>query len=276
VLAPFFIAPFIGAAVRVASTVYWTIRAPIQTLRETPQNWLRQSFCTDFAYPPEIVPQEALTDDPNLFKFTDLIQVLREDEGPKIDFIFLVYALAPIIVIGWLPSLIYRVSFKATTLVYLPFIWVAHATLQERFSIKSRLERVTKGEIEKLRRAISWIILATLVAKLAFVLGWMDKSYLVSKFPSQDFITDIVRLDSIPWWQITLGFDACATFLLLFFADAALARLEDDRPWRESVVLNTVAIISFLRAAISVVTIAGLFYLTLGSVAPSFVRHFTD
>src|SRR5664280_2907009 len=44
-----------GVLIRVTSMLLWAIRSPLDTLRSVPQNWLRQSFCTDLFYPVEFV-----------------------------------------------------------------------------------------------------------------------------------------------------------------------------------------------------------------------------
>jgi hypothetical protein len=136
-----------------------------------------------------------------------------------------------------------------------------------------RLERITKGELEKVRRGLSWVILTTLVAKVALVLNWVERSYVESKFPSQKIVTDFVVLDGWPWWQITLGADAVLTFILLFFADSALARIEGERPWPEGAVMTTVSTTSFLRAAMGIITISHFFLIALAAAAPEPVRR---
>jgi hypothetical protein len=260
--------PVIGVAVRIMATVYCAVRNPIQTLRDTPKNWLRQSLCTDFAHPPEIVPLEALKGDKkDMPTFEDILSILREERYGCFALVFF----SPVLVIGYIPSMIYRVSFKATALVYTPFVWVAHATLLNPLSVKARLERITKGELEKVRRGLSWIILTTLVAKVALFYSWVDRAYVESRFPSQKFVASFVILDSWPWWQITLGLDALLTFFLLFFADAALARLEGEQTWREEFVRTTVSTVSFLRAALGILTISHFFHIALLSVAPASV-----
>lgn len=271
-LGSFLLAPIIGTAIRIVSTVYSALRTPLQTLKDTPQSWFRQTLCTDFAYPPEIVPQEAVREDLIVFKFADFLEVLRDKEDRALTLIAIA-CLLPYFIVGWMFSVIYRVSFKATAIAYMPFIWVAHATLQNPLSLKARLERITKGEIEKVRRGFSWVILTTLIAKIAVVSGWIDKGYIESQIPSHEFVTSFVILDSWPWWQITLAVDAVVTFFLLFYADAALARLDDQRAWRENVVVNIVSTISFVRAALSVVTISAFFYIALGIAAPDFVAR---
>jgi hypothetical protein len=136
-----------------------------------------------------------------------------------------------------------------------------------------RLERITKGELEKVRRGLSWVILTTLVAKVALVLNWVERSYVESKFPSQKIVSDFVVFDGWPWWQITLGADAVLTFILLFFADSALARIEGERPWPEGAVMTTVSTTSFLRAAMGIITISHFFLIALAAAAPEPVRR---
>ena len=63
-------------------------------------------------------------------------------------------------------------------------------------------------------------------------------------------VHSLVVPDGWPWWQITLGADALLTFFLLFFADAALSA------------------VSFLRAALNLLTISHFFRIALVAVAP--------
>lgn len=250
----------------------------MQTLREAPQNWVRQAFCTDFAHPPEIVQKETILEltarekTKGIITFVKFILVLRKSDGVS-ERISAIFFLLPVIIVGWVPSVIYRVSFKATALAYAPFVWVAHSTLRNPLPLKSRLERITKGELEKVRRGLSWLILTTLVAKLALVFNWVDRGYIESKFPSQKIVTNFVVLDGWPWWQITLGVDALLTFFLLYFADAALARIDGQQLWREESVMTTVTIFSFLRAVLSLVTISHFFHVALVAAIPEPVRH---
>jgi hypothetical protein len=271
VFVPLFLigAPIIATAFRIVAILYWAARSPLQTLNEMPGNWLRQCFCTDLLHPPEMIPLEAAKGDRTRIPiFADLVDF----RGKRIGQIVLGFFLGlPVLVIGYLPPLIYRITFKATAVAYAPFVWVAHTTLQNPLSLKLRLERITKGELEKVRRAFSWIIVATLAGKLGLVWGLVDRSRVVEKFPSQKFVESLVVLDLWPWWQITLGADALLTFFLLYFADAALARVETQRVWRDETVLKTLSTVAFLRAALSIVTMSHFFYVALVSVAPAWV-----
>lgn len=262
----------LGTAIRVIATLYGALRWPLQTLKGVPRNWVRQSLCTDLAHPPELVPLEALRGEGIIaVRFADIWPIFKVKDP-----VFLIVGIimfSPIMLLGWLPSFIYRVSFKATALAYVPFVWVAHATLRSKFTVKTRLERFTKGELEKLRRGVSYIVLATLVAKGALFIGWIEEQDFVSKFPSKKILTELVIPNAWPWWQITFGADALLTFVLLVYADIALSRIEGQQPWREELVMTTVAAVSFLRATLGLATISHFFYIALQVAAPEFVRQ---
>jgi hypothetical protein len=260
--------PLIGVGIRVISTVYWAMRRPLYTLQETPHNWLRQTVCTDFAHVPEIVPLEAIRGDE--FKVPTFARVIEALHYTNFSFkVLFTIALIPFVLIGWSPSLVYRISFKATSLVYAPLIWVAHVTLQNPLPLKARLERITKGELEKVRRGLSWIIFTAVIAKLLLVVGLIDRTYFESRFPSTRIASTIVIPDHWPWWQFSLTTDALLTFFLLFFADAAIARIENQHTWPENFVLNIVTSASFLRAVLSISTISYFFYIALLAAFPA-------
>ena len=282
-----------GTIIRPLATIYWILRRPLHALRESPRNWLRQSLCTDFFHPPEIVPLESLQganyrttnfiedkneetlDDTRGFKigtFASAANQIRREDGYKKA--LTVLAFSPLLVIGYLPALTYRVSFKATAIAYAPFIWVAHATL-EVVTAKVRLERFTKGELEKVRRVISLFVVTILAAKIALVWGgWLEQSFIESKFPSKKLAEAVVMFGSWPWWQFTLLTDALLTFFLFFFADAALGRIDSPEAWKEERTLGTVSSLSFLRAALALITIGHFFFIALRVVAPKSLQAF--
>jgi hypothetical protein len=136
--------------------VYWSVRRPVAALREIPKNWLRQAFCVDVYAPPEIVPGEDTY--VNEIGFMDASGTARRirthaeiitfrkvflpkslqrhfdqlkvrtlgpfDREPAdwkfrlIQFAFGLFVFAP----AYLVPLAYRVSLKATCIVYVPFV----------------------------------------------------------------------------------------------------------------------------------------------------------
>ena len=276
--------PLIGVAIRITATFYWVMRRPFLTLKEVPKNWLRQSLCIDFFYPPEILPLEATKGQARrIFTFARVVKFFRSKEkiflkqdGPMVleKVIWFLFTL-PLLLVGYAPSLIYRVSFKATAIAYTPFVWVAHATLRNPLTAKLRLERFTKVELEKVRRVISLFIVTILAAKIALVWGgWLEQSFIESKFPSKKLAEAVVMFGSWPWWQFTLLADALLTFFLFFFGDAALGRIDSPQAWKEERTLGTVSSLSFLRAALALVTIGHFFLIALRVVAPKSLQAF--
>lgn len=54
--------PVVGISCRIGATVLGLAKYPGRTVASIPENWLRQSLCTDFAHVPEIVPGEHVND----------------------------------------------------------------------------------------------------------------------------------------------------------------------------------------------------------------------
>jgi hypothetical protein len=134
--------PIIVSAVRVAGTFLALVRQPVRTIAEMPQNWMRQALYMDFAHPPESLSGV----------YPGWRTVFFDAKGFNVVFF-------PAAVLIILPPLLYRISFKATAVCYMPFLWVAQATAGSTLPLKPRLERVTKGELEKVRRWFALFVL---------------------------------------------------------------------------------------------------------------------
>jgi hypothetical protein len=267
-----------GLAIRIAATFYCSLLRPLETLQEVPHNWLRQALCTDFFYPPEVVPSEAAQDDLQTFKNNvgGMYLVVRDvlvHSGSKGLFRLLPVLIAsiPFNVAAFLPPLFYRVSFKATSLVYYPFVWVAGLTVGSTESLKTRLERFTKGELEKTRRWVSGLVVTALAVKLGMSLGWIDMSEALSKIPFKKLVENFLVPHVWQWWQATLGLDALLTFFLLYYADAALTRLDTKDAWDSEAVTKTISSVSFLRASLAILTMSHFFWLAFTTTTGRYI-----
>lgn len=258
-----------GFVIRILSPMIWLMRRPVEGLRQAPFNWHRQCLCTDLYLAPEVVPLEHTSTNYHL-KFGDLIRAFKENG--VVGRGMYNFVLWPLF-LGYLPPLFYRVSFKATSIVYLPFVFVVHSTVNRTLEIKQRLERFTKGEQERVRRWVAVFVLTILAAKLALSTGWVDFNYLASKFPNQRIADYVVPPGHWAWWQITLVTDAFLTFILFFFADSALAWLTAEKPWSEKVVSGTITTITFTRGTLAIFTVAELFYLVANATIPQTIKH---
>ena len=260
--------PLVGFGVRILFTIYWAIRKPLRTIQSAPENWLRQSFCTDVYHPPEIVPMETIwrdsgKDNGELMTWSNMLWAFKDKDAP---FRYKLLAVLIFVIPGFLPSLIYRFAFKATSILYAPFVWVVHSSFQKSLPLKLRLERITKGELEKTRRAVSWFILTMVLLKLGLMFGWIDVSVATQKIPSPRLLEAIVIAQGWHWWQMSLISEALITFGLFYFADAALARITEKQVWKESIIQGIVSSTSFLRSTLAVATMFYGFYSTMLNV----------
>lgn len=254
-LVPMFLVNLIGGMmIRTGSTVILAMRHPLLTLANVPNNWRRQVLATDLAHPPELVPGEALDTEVGI-NFAGLIGLARLvlEQRKLVRGSFVLVSFPLLLLAGFLPSLLYRVSFKATSLVYAPFVWIAHTTISNPLQLKDRLERITKGELEKVRRGYSWLLLTFLAAKIALFFHFVDFAWVVGwlKLPNPQLAEAVLQPGSWPWWQFALGADALLTFGLFYFADAAIPRIEEKQVWNDGWVGNTVSSVSFVRATLA-------------------------
>jgi hypothetical protein len=260
-----------GLAIRFAATLFWSVRRPLETLRQVPQNWLRQALCTDVFYPPEVIPSET-TYEGDILTFSYLWKGLREGlRIGRVNISFIGLFVVPFCLIAFVPPLYYRITFKATSLVYYPFVWVAGLTVGSTESLKTRLERFTKGELEKTRRWVSGLVATALAMKVGLILGWMELPDIVAKFSSKKFVESFLVPHVWHWWQITLGIDALLTFCLLYYADAALGRLDTKDAWDSESVARTVSCVSFLRASLAIVTMSHFFWLAFTTTTGRYI-----
>lgn len=255
----FSILPFvylIGIALRIASTAAGLIFHPYLSLQGMPDNWVRQALCTDLYYPPEIVPGEAEED--NLPSFTRFVKISSTALAKNWrDPVLLFLADIPIIIIimsGYLPAIIFRISFKATSIFYLPLVWVVTTTVNSGASLQLRLERITKGELEKFRRRLSAFVLTVTVARLALSAGLVEQEYVEKLVGSPALAARL--LDAWPWWHIALSFDAALTFILFLASDALLARLEKGSLTNAHIAEIAVKLMMFLRGLVAALTVA--------------------
>jgi hypothetical protein len=151
-------------------------KEPGTALSSAPANWVRQALCIDVAHVPELLPLEA-----SELGFNHILQfrrLLRDVSSfIQISDSILLLLFVPLffpIFLAYLASAAYRISFKATALLYAPFVWITYNALENKLTLKPRLERFTKGEAEKLRRVFSTFVLTTAAAKVAVIVGWFD------------------------------------------------------------------------------------------------------
>ncbi len=251
-----------GSCIRVGATAWTLLRHPIATLRAMPRNWVRQSLCTDITIPPEIVPNEATYNvnaaaEYGIMSFDRVIVAFRKSYSYSgIGRFMAVAAALPLLILGYIPSFCLRLSFKATSIVYVPFIWITRFTLNELIKPKSRLERFTRSEIEKTRRAISLIIFSCVLLKIFYLAGLLTFDDIVAKLPSRASAEIVIGLGRWQLWQALLVLEATLTYIIFYAADAVVARITAEQEAHTSTMVHGIQFLSFVRASLAVFTIA--------------------
>jgi hypothetical protein len=259
-----------GVTIRMTATFLSIIRFPRRTISAIPNNWVRQTLCTDMFLVPEIIPGERYSNKViiTLYSLANLARQLpqefKRDPIPSLAFS---WAILITFVVGYVPAILLRISFKATSIAYFPLIFVARASNTSVSSVKWRLERFTKGELEKYRRRLSGIVLSLLVAKVAFAAGIIEQAYLSEMLGSERLATILVG--RITWWHCSLAIDSVVTFAIFFYSDSAISRLEHSAEVHSRKVLTLVDSLAFLRGVTATATILYFFGVALFTV----VRH---
>ena len=214
--------------IRIVTTIQGCIERPIETIRSMPQNWVRQALCTDLYYPPEVFPKANLhaAENPYSFRFPVYSEVLkafyREIKRNRSIYSIAVYvAIIILFLIPYLPSIIYRVTFKATSIVYLPFFWISHISYDINEPWPYIPKRIVSGSYEKDMRTFSYSLIAPILYKLSLTLGIiasMPENYL-KKLPYA-----IITFDKgWSWWQILVIVNILITIAVYYFADRAIS-----------------------------------------------------
>lgn len=246
--------PISALSCRIGTTIWCALRFPLESLKSIPANWYRQALCTDLTIAPELLPGESQHAE-FLPRFHDLIQGIR-DEARERSWVFTFPFLIPLLVIGYVPVLLLRLSFKASSFAYLPLVWVTHASLNTGKPISFRLERIVSSHLENVRRLVSVLVAGATLMKLAFAAGLITPEVMKEKEKDVFAGQALVNMSDWPPWQIFLLIEAALTFFLWFFADAALARIKHDVPWPAQTVKHVFELATFVRAALGIVTVA--------------------
>ncbi|SEQ62754.1 hypothetical protein [Nitrosomonas ureae] len=132
-----------GILCRIIITSWCFIRFPLITLGAMPNNWIRQALCTDLFRSPEIIPGENEIPKGEVITFQNFFELMKRAWNESW-FIGLIgsFVYLPILLLGFIPAYLLRISFKATSLIYVPFVWIVGIALNNSDSLKTRLDSV--------------------------------------------------------------------------------------------------------------------------------------
>jgi hypothetical protein len=260
-----------GIIVRAGSTAIGVMKHPKWAVVSIPGNWVRQALVTDILYVPEIIPGESLDKEAGdaipsfsslLEGFSDAVNIPEE----KITHQVLMWTiLLCALLFCYIPAIFLRISFKASSFVYLPLVFVAASSRLRKSSLQWKLERITKGELESARRKVSFLVLTLAAGRAGLQQGLVEPGFFRDKLGSEA-LAQIV-LSGWPWWFSTLIIEAALTFMLFFSAGWALSRIERRQPLAEDAVMSAFMGALFVRGALASITVIYLFCLAFITLA---------
>jgi hypothetical protein len=278
----------LSAAIKIAATV----SHPIKGVRNIPSNWFRVVLCTDLRTSVELLPglgsaRETLensTTDKKLGDFGFLLiattlfgtigtvifgvglwfgSIISTILCGVIGFIFLFATL--IFALGlacFLVAYLYRLSLKSTAIVWLPLLYVVHTAFDENVNLSVQLDEMRQSALWRLIRAISWMTLVLLAAKVAILPTIID---VWDSQPWASVVNVYVMPNKIHPWHVATGLNsAISLFGFYYFVDRAPRRMVEGI-WSTSGVLHLLQAFTLVRGLISIYTISVGLYLTVAA-----------
>lgn len=257
----FFLAPLI----RVITLITDILARPIDAIRSIPDNWVRQALCTDIYHPPEIFPLENVraanwggTRLPTFPEFLRNFRKVRLDMIENGISLLWFYPLFLLMFFPYIPSLIYRISFKATAIVYLPLVWASHLTYKSPNPWPHLAERIANGKFESDVRKVSYFILVLFVYKIGLSTGFITQEAAIDKYVSKKFVEILLVNRAWTWWQLMLAGNVILTYILYYIADWALSVNDTISDQKRKVISDLFLFAVFVRSSLSVVSVTYL------------------
>lgn len=256
-----------GILCRILITLFCFVRFPLITLRAMPANWKRQVLCTDFNRTPEIIPGEN-----KIKKEVITFESFKENitsfwKESKFLGILISIPYIPILLLGYIPAYLLRFSFKATSIFYAPFIWIADTNFNTSYSLQTRLEFITKGQQEKIRRTFSKIIFFIL---LLILFGIQIGGELIEiRFKGEKIeniyplIQELAGMYPWPVWPYFFIIEVVITYYLFYFADRNESIISGKSPYCESKIDAILSFFLFSRNSLGVITIVITFIMAI-------------
>ncbi|MCA3168059.1 MAG: hypothetical protein ING22_05830 [Burkholderiales bacterium] len=222
VLPPFFM--------RVVATLHGIYICPGCSVANIPSNWWRQVASLDSLHPPEVLPgailHEAERDrvselQPFGYFLTSLISAahLREGVYSMVKSVLRVAANVMAYMTAAVPTYLFRLSIKGTSLLLLPLVWLvydARSTKPEHFVKSSLVKGIFKA---------SCFVLLVFLGVLCFSAFGTDFGYseqltkLYALRSNNALIRAFFPVDGVPVWQVVLLLLASLSIATFLFAE---------------------------------------------------------
>ncbi|MCG3686108.1 hypothetical protein AB0W27_00255 [Aliarcobacter butzleri] len=203
--------------------IYATIKYfSLESIKAIPENWKRIVFEVDIFYPPELLPEIESSNLENLssFKSTNLLIVLKLDiSAPNKIFVILNY------LIFLIPSIIYRYSFKATALIYIPIIWLIPS---KNIPLKLIMKEYTRTLLSKIMFFYSLFVVffLTIIPFYLYIKSIKILNYLPKIINEK--IYKIFFVIDFNFWHLTRFIASVLTIIIFICFEKTLLHLKED------------------------------------------------
>jgi hypothetical protein len=250
-------------AVRFTATLVSALANPIGAIRAVPQNWARFAISTDSFFPIEPVPGESSFFSSGFWSFAKRRYEQMTDGQQTAAKILLLPELLFILLVYFLPALFYRWSLKATTIIYAPFVFIAHQTFTDAPNLRDELRIRKASSVTNLSVLVGVVFILGFLLKLAFIreagtfVGWWNSKEV------DEFVALYVAPAEIPKWQLSSLLNSGIAIAVFFFVREALVRVENNQPWPEHAVQRILGFTFSVRVLLTLYTILCTAYITL-------------
>lgn len=200
----------------------------MESINTIPKNWKKIVFEVDVFYPPELLPKIESSDLKNVsnFKSTNILIILKPDfpaSTPYKIFSILNY------LIFLIPSIIYRYSFKATALVYIPIVWLIPS---KNISLKLIMKENTRTLLSKIMFFYSLfvVIFLTIIPLYLYIKSIEILNYLPNIINEK--IYGIFFVIDFNFWHLTRLIASVLTIVIFFCFDKILLNLEENNNYK--------------------------------------------
>lgn len=267
------VSPIYAITIRFSSTCLWVARRPLRCITNIPENWHRITLRTDIATTPEILPGYAASDPPRLFSFEMMVEENKKWMSSvkniiltKRDFLKSIisfsFGIAGFFVLAMLfvPTNFYRYALKSTSVVFLPFIWIAGG-FESGPNAKLKLETISKDEA--IRRVYGWFVIFAyfIIPILAYskwnqIIAWVD-----GHIPIEGKILGIwFFVYELHIWHLARLANAVLTIFIGRFANLQLRRIKYGEASPEKRILYVIRTVDVIRLVLTMYILVCTFY----------------
>lgn len=240
--------------IRSAATFIGLMKTPSGAVQAIPKNWARVTLATDSAIAPELIPDHP----------SDLFRLWMEPPSEE-SWVKNAPAAAVMFLLLFLPSLLYRWSLKATSIIYAPLVFVLHSTFRHVADLRTKLELIKRSDLTRISTVYALIFITAFLLKLVCMMNLPGFADWWNAHPMSQFAALYVAPAEIPMWQLASLTNCVLALAVMGGVRQALLRIELGTPWPEGVLRHALGFTTGVRWLLSLYTILCTGYVTMNA-----------